>query len=59
MDKNRKEEEEEQKEYHYVPEHVWTAQMIGKDFFYHHDTIHVLYDVNPMERIDFTLSDTF
>lgn len=52
-------EPEVQEDYHYVPEHIWTAQMVGKDFFFHHDTIHVLYDVNPMERVDFTLSDTF
>ena len=52
-------EPEVQEDYHYVPEHILTAQMIGKDFFFHHDTIHVLYDVNPMERVDFTLSDTF
>lgn len=54
-----KEQEEQQEPYHYVSEHVWTAQMVGKDFFFHHDTIHVLYHINPMERIDFTLSDTF
>jgi len=43
----------------YIHENLWTAQMVGKDFFFHHDTIHILYDVNPMERVDFTLSDTF
>jgi hypothetical protein len=43
----------------YIHEHQWTAQMVGKDFFYHHDTIHVLYHINPMPREDFTLSDTF
>lgn len=57
MDEKKQEEPEEP--YHYVHENVWTAQMVGKDFFYHHDTIHVLYHVNPMERVDFTLSDTF
>lgn len=43
----------------YIHEHVWTAQMVGKDFFFHHDTIHVMYHENPMDQIDFTLSDTF
>jgi len=43
----------------YISEHVWTAQMTGKDFFFHHDTVYVKYDLNPMPRIDFTEQDTF
>jgi hypothetical protein len=53
------EEKKPEEEQVYIHENVWTAQMVGKDFFFHHDTIHVLYHVNPMERQDFTLTDTF
>jgi hypothetical protein len=52
-------EKEQEEEQVYIHEKIWTAQMVGKDFFSHHDTIHVLYHVNPMERQDFTLTDTF
>ena len=49
----------EPKEDVYIHENVWTAQMVGKDFFFHHDTVHVVYHLNPMERLDFTEQDTF
>lgn len=43
-----------EEEYKYIEEHVWTAQMIGKDFFFHHDTVHTDYTINPPEPEDFT-----
>lgn len=46
--------EEKEPEYKYVHEKDWTAQMVGRDFFSHHDTVYTDYTRNPPEREDFT-----
>lgn len=43
----------------FVPEEMWTAQMVGKHFIRHDQIVDIEYSVNPPETYVFEESDTY
>lgn len=43
----------------FIPEEIWTAQMVGKHFLRNDEIIDIDYRINPMPRVEFEDSDTY